>query len=514
MPQSTLPAAASAPPRAPRGRWAGYWLAMILAAAMTIGVMLLLQNIGLRKTEAQRVVFEIVKLTEDTVDPKEWGKNFPRQYDGYLRTVDVERTRYGGSENVQHLDERPVWKAIFSGYAFSIDYREERGHSHMLSDQRETERVRQKPQPGACLHCHASVLSAYRDAGVKVGAPADEAHRGEAIMKGFEAVCAMPYGEATKLVSHPVACVDCHDPGTMQVRVTRPGFLNGIRALAEGDAAAPHLPSIERWRKGGRATPYDPNTMASRQELRSMACGQCHVEYHFKGEGKVLTYPWGKGLRADQEEAWYDEAGFSDWTHKDSGAPVLKAQHPEFEMWSQGIHARSGVACADCHMPYKREGAIKISDHHVRSPVLNIARACQTCHPYSDQELVSRVEVIQDRTRSLMDRAESAVLDLIRSIQTARAAGATDEQLKDPRQLQRRAQWRLDWVSAENSMGFHAPQEAARLLGESIDFAREGQVKAVKVGGSDTITPPTVPQGAAGKPPTAAPTAKGGVPQG
>ncbi|MEX2219362.1 MAG: ammonia-forming cytochrome c nitrite reductase subunit c552 [Phycisphaerales bacterium] len=501
-------ASAGGPGPSRRARWAGYWLVMVVAAGLTVVVMLLLQNINQRKTEAQRVVFEIVKLTEDTVDPGEWGKNFPRQYDGYTRTVDVERTRYGGSENIQHLDTRPVWRTIFNGYAFSIDYREERGHAYMLADQRETERVLRRAQPGACLHCHASVLKAYRDKGVEAGIAPDEAHRGDAIMKGFEVVCAMPYGEATKLVEHPVACIDCHAPDTLQLRVTRPGFINGIRALARSDYPIPHFASIERWRKGSRAEPYDPNTMASRQEMRSMACAQCHVEYHFAGEGKLLTYPWHKGLKAEQIEAYYDEVGWNDWVHADSGAPVLKAQHPEFELWSQGIHARAGVSCADCHMPYKREGAIKVSDHHIRSPVLNIARACQTCHPASDSELIARVETIQSRTRGLMDRAESAVLDLIRSIQSARAAGASDEQLKAARALQRKAQWRLDFISAENSMGFHADQEAARLLGESMDYARQGQVEAVKVGGSATITPPTVPQGAAGKPPGQAPPPK------
>jgi nitrite reductase (cytochrome c-552) len=491
-------------------RMAFYWAMVIVIAAATIAVMLLLQNIATRKKEARQVVFRIVDLTEDTVDPREWGKNFPRQYDGYIRTVDVERTRYGGSENVQHLDERPVWRTIFDGYAFAIDYREERGHAYMLSDQRETERVRQRLQPGACLHCHASVLSAYRAKGVEAGIPADEDHRRQAIMKGFEVVCAMPYSQATTLVEHPVSCVDCHDPQTMHVRVTRPAFLNGIAALAAGDAPVPHLPSIERWRKGDRRAPYDPNALASRQELRSMACGQCHVEYHFAGDHKLLTYPWKYGLRADQQERYYDEIGFSDWRHAQSGAPVLKAQHPEFEMWSQGVHGRSGVACADCHMPYVREGAVKVSDHHVRSPVLNIARACQQCHNFPESELRARIDSIQDRTRALMDRSESAVFDLIKAIDSARAAGAGDEQLKEARDLQRKAQWRLDWVSAENSMGFHAPQEAARLLGESLDLARQGQLLAVQAGGALQITPPTVPQGAAGKPPTSKPEPRSG----
>ncbi len=502
MPEPTKPEPNPRPARPAPRRMAFYWITLVAVAAATVAIMLLLQNIATRKKEAKQVVFKIVDLTEDTVDPKEWGKNFPRQYDSYIRTVDVEHTRYGGSENVQHLDNRPVWRTIFDGYAFAIDYREERGHAYMLTDQRETERVLQRPQPGACLHCHASVLTAYRDQGVKAGVPSDEAHRREAIMKGFEVVCAMPYSEATTLVNHPVSCVDCHDPETMHVRVTRPGFINGIAVLAAGDAPVPHLPSIERWRKGNRKDPYDPNKLASRQELRAMACGQCHVEYHFAGEGKILTYPWHNGLRAEDAERYYDSVGFSDWTHAQSGAKVLKAQHPEFEMWSQGIHAKSGVSCADCHMPYKREGAIKISDHHVRSPMLNLARACQQCHNFPEEELQNRILSIQDRTRGLMDRSESAVFDLIKAIQAAKAAGATDEQLAAPRDFQRKAQWRLDYVSAENSMGFHADQEAARLLGESLDLARQGQMLAVALGATPIITPPTVPQGAAGKPPT------------
>ncbi len=466
-----------------RGR-ARYWLVAILVAAATVGVMLLYQNITRRKQEARQTGFTLVGITETTVDPKEWGKNFPRQYDGYTRTVDVERTRYGGSEAFQKLDEDPAWRVIFAGYAFAIDYREERGHAYMLSDQRETERVTTKKQPGACLQCHASALPAYRKAGVEKGAPGAltdplQSPAGQAqLMKGFEAVCALPYEDASKLVEHPVTCLDCHDPATMHLRVTRPGFLNGIRVLAESANPVPHLPSVERWRRGSRARPYDPNLDGSRQELRSMACAQCHVEYHFKGEGKLLTYPWHNGLKVEQIEKYYDDAKFSDWTHEVSKAPVLKAQHPEFELWSQGVHARSGVACADCHMPYVRQGAIKVSDHHIRSPLLNIARACQTCHNYPEDEIKSRAEAVQQRTAALLDRAETAVVDLISAIKAAADAGATDEQLKPARDLQRKAQFRLDFVSAENSMGFHAPQESARILAEAIDYARQGQLAA------------------------------------
>src|SRR5262249_28234510 len=158
--------------------------------------------------------------------------------------------------------------------------------------------------------------------------------------------------EARKLVSHPVVCVDCHEPKSMQLRVSRPGFLKGISELAKSDVGDySHLPSIMAWRKGNREQEYDPNTMAGRQERRSFVCGQCHVEYYFHGPGKLLTYPWHKGLKVEEIESYYDDVvGHVDWKHPDSGAPLLKAQHPEFETWNMGIHARSGVSCADCHM--------------------------------------------------------------------------------------------------------------------------------------------------------------------
>ncbi|MBS1117397.1 MAG: Cytochrome precursor, partial [candidate division NC10 bacterium] len=168
--------------------------------------------------------------------------------------------------------------------------------------------------------------------------------------------------------------------------------------------------------------------------------------------------------------------GHKDWTHAETGADVLKAQHPEFENWNQGIHARSGVACADCHMPYQREGAFKISDHHVRSPLLNINRACQTCHKWSEQELKARAEQIQDRTMQLRNVAMDALIALIGDIKAARAAGATDEQLAGARKFQRHSQFLLDYCEAENSMGFHAPQEVMRVLGLSIDRSRQGQL--------------------------------------
>jgi nitrite reductase (cytochrome c-552) len=210
--------------------------------------------------------------------------------------------------------------------------------------------------------------------------------------------------------------------------------------------------------------------------MRSMVCAQCHVEYYFKGPEKKVTYPWHKGLQAEQIEAYYNQVEHADWTHAASGAKVLKAQHPEFELWSQGIHARSGVACADCHMPYIREGAIKVSDHHVRSPLLAPARSCQVCHRYSEKEILARAETIQNKTQALMIRAEEATVGLIQTLSELKKAGAPDTELVEARALQRQAQWRLDFVAAENSMGFHAPQESARLLAEAIDLAHRGRL--------------------------------------
>jgi nitrite reductase (cytochrome c-552) len=430
---------------------------------ITIAGIALLINIFERKQEAQNPFYRVVELTDTTESPELWGKNFPMQYDDYLRTVDQVRTKYGGSEafprtptNVDprsivaqsKLEEDPRLKIMWAGYAFAKDFREERGHAYMLDDQTFTERQRVTKQPGTCMHCHASIYVPYKKLG-----------NGN-LIQGFEKMNQMPYFEARKLVTHPIACIDCHDPHTMQLRISRPGFIEGIRALKASQGVKE----------------YDVNTMATRQEMRAFVCGQCHVEYYFKGTEKRLTYPWVKGLKVDSILSYYEEMKFKDWVHAETGAEVLKAQHPEFEMWNQGIHARSGVACADCHMPYKRVGAMKISDHHVQSPVLNINRACQTCHKWSEQELKDRIETIQDRTYQLRNLAMDALISLIGDIQKVKKLGKTDAEVASARSFQRKAQFYLDFVEAENSTGFHAPQEAARILGESMNFTRLGQL--------------------------------------
>ncbi len=456
-------------------------IAIVVGTAIVSAlVTALLVNIQQRKHEAARPYVRVVEVTEDTTDPAQWGQNWPKQYDGYQRTKETTKTRFGGhggSEALptQKIEAYPWLKRMYLGYAFSIDYRERRGHAYMLTDQESTKR-HNVPQSGSCIHCHASVMPLYRKLG---DGDAD---------KGFAKTYGMSYQDVNKMLydmghAHPVSCVDCHSPDSMELRVTRPGFIRGIQALAESDAPTPHLPSIEKWRKGDRKKPYDPNVDASLNEKRAFACGQCHVEYYCSDK-MPLTFPWGQGLKVENAEAFWDEIKFEngerfyDYKHAETGAPILKAQHPEFEMWSQGIHARSGVTCADCHMPYMREGATKISDHWVRSPLLNVNRACQTCHRVDEKELLVRVDQIQDRNFNLMQRAGAALMDQLDAINAARKSGATDAQLEPALELQRKAQWRIDFVAAENSMGFHAPQEASRILGEAIDYARQGQVAA------------------------------------
>ncbi len=513
-------------------------LAFVAAGVATALVAWVLVIMFTHKQEARQPFVRVVEINEISTDPEPWGLNWPHQFDGWKSTAGDKF--YGGSSALPEskLETQPWLKRLYAGYAFSIDYREARGHAYMLYDQGVTERVAQKPQAGACLHCHASTTVLYRKVGLEaMGKEAtDEALAAdfnmEAVIRGFEEVSTDTYHETLARLmvmpdgtpdentpvfplaphggfegkaagepvdhaqlpvgeAHPVTCIDCHDPKTMAIRVTRPGFIHGIAALAAGEGKAPHIPSIEQWRKGDRSEPYDPNRDASRQEMRSFVCGQCHVEYYCANK-MTLKFPWDHGLKVEEIEKTWEETtfpngeAFHDYVHGETGAPVFKAQHPEFEMWSQGIHARSGVACADCHMPYERLGAAKISSHNVRSPLENINGACQTCHRQSEAELRDRITTIQTRHETLLELAAGAMTDMVDTIVAAKAAGATDEELAEVFALQRKAMWRLDFISSENSSGFHAPQEAARILAESIDYSRQAQSAALRLKAGET----------------------------
>jgi nitrite reductase (cytochrome c-552) len=425
---------------------------LLVGAAFLVGMLImaglaaLLTNIQQRKAETAEFPLRVVQIDPNELDPAVWGQNFPRQYDAYLRTADdTVSTPYGGSVPYSKLEKYPAMVRLWAGYAFSKDHNEERGHFYTTIDQKNTLRVQVVEQPGACINCHAA-----------------EAPQLIAEL-GWETFNRTPFNDLKDRLHVGSSCADCHDPVTLDLRITRPALVNALEAQG-----------ID-W------------TQASRQEMRSYVCAQCHVEYYFLGDDKVLTFPWSQGKNIDNIEAHYDQYEFKDWTHAETNAPMIKIQHPEFELWSTGLHAQSGVSCADCHMPYVREGAVKISDHWLRSPLTNINQACQTCHKQDEALLRERILTIQDRTAELLRRSEEAFLDAMDAIVAAQEAGATDAQLEQARYLHRRASLRWDFISSENSTGFHSPQEAARVLAFAIDYARQAQLaaeKAIPAGGS------------------------------
>ncbi len=414
-----------------------YATIFVLAAAITAGIAALLINIQERQEEARLSPVQIVPIGEDELDPAVWGQNFPAQYDSFLMTAtDYGTTPYGGSTVYSKLERYPAMVRLWAGYAFGKGHDEERGHHYALVDQKQTVRVTDFDQPGACANCHAAEAPQLIEE------------------MGWEEFNHTPYNELSSSLHLGTSCADCHNPENMALRISRPAFVN---AMAERDVDV---------------------TQASRQEMRTYVCAQCHVEYYFAGENKLLTFPWTDGFRIDEIEAYYERVGHTDWQHAETGAPMLKVQHPEFELASTGIHARSGVSCADCHMPYVREGSVKVSDHWIRSPLTNLNQSCQTCHRVSEEELRDRVLVIQTTTAELTRRSEEALLEAIDAIVAAQEAGASDEALAEARQLHRSSQLRWDFVSSENSTGFHSPQEAARVLAMSIDLARQAQLSA------------------------------------
>ena len=418
-----------------------WWLIAAFIGGMLImaGLAALLTNIQQRKNEAAEYP-AIIPIAEGELDPAVWGLNYPRQYDSFMRTQDdTFSTPYGGSVVYSKIERYPAMARLWAGYAFSKDHDEERGHFYALTDQLETQRIQLVDQPGACANCHAAETPLLIEE------------------MGWDAFNSTPYNELKANLHTNTSCNDCHNPQTMELRITRPALLNGLEAAG-----------IDI-------------TQASRQDMRTYVCAQCHVEYYFAGENKELTFPWAQGLNIDNIESYYDEYGFKDWTHAETGAPMIKIQHPEFEMWSSGLHAKSGVACADCHMPYMREGSVKVSDHWLRSPLSNINNACQTCHQQDEVALEERIVTIQTRTAELLRLSEEAILDAMDAIVAAKEAGATDAQLAQALQLHRRASLRWDFVSSENSTGFHSPQESARVLAMAIDFARQAQIEAERL---------------------------------
>ena len=469
-----------------RKRWTGprrRWVPVAVLVVVAIGsaaLTWLLTTIVEHKQEAKWPFAQVVQLTDTTYDPAVWGENFPIQYEQYKKTIEdtdgdfVKVTPTAEDPREYHtlsrIDMETRAKRMWRGYAFAVDYTEPRGHEWALDDQRYTGRTAPRfKQPGTCLNCHASMPEIY-----------DELGNGDR-KAGFDAMNAMSYDEAFEHASSSIACIDCHDPKTMELTITRPAFMEGIKQAKAAEGI----------------TDYDVNRDATNEEMRTYVCAQCHVEYYFAGEGKTLTFPWSKGLTVYDEMSYYDEVGWTDFTHEESGAPILKAQHPDFETWSQGIHAANGVTCADCHMSYNREGASKVSNHQIMSPMASedtINSSCLTCHHSSASEMRERVEGIQTRWQSSLNVSFTALDALITDITTAAGNGsATEEQLATARDYQRKAQFIVDYSFSENGRGFHAPAYSISILNQATDWARSGQLalRGVEV---DNGVAPAVPE--------------------
>jgi nitrite reductase (cytochrome c-552) len=408
---------------------------IILLAAVLIGVLIYLKN----QPPQTRGFEPLVEIAAFEPDSSKWGLNFPNQYATLLKTeANATPTTYGGSEKFSHLVKDPRQVILFMGYPFSKDYNEERGHGNALADVNATRRVTETTH-ATCYSCKSSNNPALWN---------------ELGLEGYDA---MLFSEIAPRLTETIGCANCHEAGTMRLIVTNPSLENALKAQGLD------------WRT------------YTRQEMRALVCANCHVEYYMVGDKKILTFPWANGTRIEQIIDYYDEIGFSDWKYPGAGTPMLKAQHPEYEMFTAGsTHYAAGVSCADCHMPYVRDGAMKYSSHNIHSPLLDPEPACGQCHTDVDYVL-GRVATIQAEVYAAKLATEDALVDAIAAIQTAAAVADVDPILLDAAlTLHRHAQFRWDFVSAENSMGFHNPEYALSILAEATNLARQAQMKAVQ----------------------------------
>ena len=415
---------------------------ILVLAATLVGTLTFMKN----QPPEQRAFEPLVEIKAMEPDSSLWGQNFPNQWSTLQKTAtnNVDTT-YAGSSQFSWLKRDPRQVILFAGYPFSKDYNDDRGHANALEDVRKTARLNlshedeKKTTHATCYSCKSS------------DNPSLWAEM------GMEKYDKMFFDEMTPRLNNSIGCANCHEAGTMRLIVTNPALDEALKAQGKD------------W------------TTFTRQEMRTVVCANCHVEYYFKGDDKYLVFPWAKGTKVDEIIVYYEEAGFKDWEYPEAGTPMLKAQHPEFEFFTaDSTHYKAGVSCADCHMPYVSEGAAKYSTHDVHSPLLNAEASCGQCHTDTDY-VVGRVNEIQDQVATTKQSTEDAIIDAINAIKLAAANPNADAALLDQaRKLHREAQFKWDFVSAENSTGFHNPEYALKILAESINLARQAQMLAAQ----------------------------------
>lgn len=378
---------------------------------------------------------KVVPIAAGEYDAAVWGKAYPLQYESYKKMADMSPTPtgYGGSLKVQKSDMQPELFANFKGMPFSKDYTEDRGHIYAVEDLMDSKRIGPASK-GACITCKTPYVEQfYKESGW------DYAKK--------------PLTELMERSKHPVTCAQCHDPETMALRVVNPAFIEA------------------QTRKGIDVT------KASREEMRNYVCAQCHSEYYFEPGTTRVVFPWDKGFKPEEMYSYYSETpnGFAqDWKHPDSQAPMLKAQHPDYETFVNSTHGKSGVTCSDCHMPFMRKDGQKYTSHYITSPLKTLDASCSSCHSQGTEWLNERVKTIQDQTFQLQHTAGQTIAKAHTSIKKAADMPNADQaELAKARELVRHAQWLWDIVAAENSMGFHNPDQIMTTLGQANELAHQ-----------------------------------------
>jgi len=415
----------------------------ILLGIVLIILIIILIRVFLLKPAA---TVKLAAIPDTEYHPAVWGKHYPLEYESYLKNREMapSPTGFGGSVKDQKSIKEPEILMNFKGMPFSKDYTEDRGHPYAMDDLKETKRIG-PATPGSCMTCKtANLRDIYKDMGWNYART--------------------PLSELLPRIKHPIVCANCHDPQTMKLRVINPAFIEAM---------------------GRRGIDV---TKASREDMRSYVCGQCHAEYYFEPETKRVVFPWDKGLKPQDMYAYYQDipSGFDkDWQHPDSGAKLLKAQHPDYELASGGVHSRSGVSCADCHMPYMRKDGRKYSSHWVTSPMKHIQASCRTCHTQEEKWLLERVQTIQNHVFQLQRTAGQTIARAHGVLGKCGAAPKVNKgEMDKARELIRNAQWFWDYIAAENSMGFHNPDQALNTLGQSIDLAHQAIATANRAAGT------------------------------
>ncbi len=400
--------------------------------------------------------FKPVSLSENEIDPEVWGKNYPVHYEMWKQSIEptpADKSKYKRGWDTDKviydkLSEYPFMALLYNGWGFGIEYNEPRNHYYRIIDQLEIDPSRLKPG-GVCLTCKTTY------------APELEAKYGLAYYN-------RPYKEVWTWIPEKHrklgdSCIDCHKPKDASLHIRR-GFtlMKALQTMGVDTENIPH------------------------QHMRSLVCAQCHVTYVVPRDNDMkptgLFFPWKDSKLGNISieniiKVLRSDPAYREWKQALTGFKLAYIRHPEYEFFSNNsVHWNAGVACADCHMPYKKVGGFKVSEHRIMSPLKNDMRACLQCHAETPEWLKQQVIAIQDRTMSMLLRAgyQTAVAAKLFEVATKAAEQGKniDQNLYNKAmELYQEAIYRVIFIGAENSIGFHNPTEAGRVLGDALGYA-------------------------------------------